>query len=544
LRRRRFGLDVMSRRARSVLLVAAVLAASLSIAQAFPQEAQPASAKPGAQSYTLDGVVVNALTGKPISGATAQITGRSPVFALSGPDGRFHFENIKHAQVSLEVEKQGYFWEKTPSQLFTGFIRTVNLGGESPQVIVKFVPAAEITGRLVDSDGQPVANFFVRLFRSYVWEGLKIARIRSPAVTNSQGGFRFDWLTPGTYYLRAGPGGTYMGYVRPGLPRIPDQKSYPVTYYGGGRDLKSASPITVGFGQEVKVHFQIRQELFYQVSGRVVGLAPGSRFSYWFAGPDGQKDYCWCLPLPSDPKGHFGMSVPAGSYNVHADMRGVTGLQGAAVRRVNVSGDITGLLLRIKPPLTVPVHVQPDRKNLIDMSLTKMSGLFAGAARLPWGISAYGPSEIRDLEPGTYRAFIKVRTPWYVASARSGDTNLLAEDLTVSANAPVQPIEIVLRHDVTTIDGNVSFDGKPASGVVLLIPKSSPRRAVIISVGPTGEFRMVNLPPGEYRAYALDHVDGLAYANPEVMRKYASGEKLIRVPPNGHVTVNLELQKF
>ncbi len=543
-RSKRFSLDIMSRRVRSALLVAAVLAASLSIAQAFPQDAQPTSAKPGSQSYTLDGIVINPLTGKPISGAKAQITG-SPVFAWSGPDGRFHFENIKSAQVSLEVEKQEFFWQKTPSQLFSGFIRIVNLGGESPQVIVNLVPAAVISGRLVDPDGKPVANSELRLVHSYIWEGLKTARIRSSAVTNSQGGFRFDWLTPGTYYVRADPGDGWWGEDRPGSPNNPYWEGYPITYYGGGRDLKTASPITVDFGQQVKIHFQLPQaQLFYQVSGRVVGLAPESGFSVWFAGPDGQKDYCWCLPNPPGPKGHFAMNVPAGHYNVHADMRRLGDLQGVAVRRVDVTGDITHLLLTVKPLLTVPVHVQPTRWPVANIDLIGMSGPFV-ARGVPVSVGPpAGPYEMLHPGPGTYRAEITVREPWYVASARSGDTNLLAENLTVTAETPVQPIEIVLQRDIATINGNISFDGKPASGVVLLIPKSAPRRAVTISVGPTGEFQMANLPPGEYGAYALDRIDGLAYADPGVMRKYSSGEKLLRVPPNGNVTLNIELQKF
>lgn len=544
LRRQRFGINAMSRQVRSALLAAAVLAASLSIAQAFPQQARPASGKPGAQRYTLNGIVINALTGKPISGAKAQIIGRSPMVAWSGPDGRFHFENINHAQVGLEVEKQGFFWEKTPGQLFSGFIGGVNLGGESPQVIVKLVPAAVISGRLVDPDGKPVANSSLRLVHSYIWEGLKTARIRSSAVTNSQGGFRFDWLTPGTYYVRADPADGWWA-AGMGTPSNPYWEGDPVTFYGGGRDLKSASPITVDFGQHVKIHFQLpKAQLFYHVSGRVVGLTPGSGFSVWFAGPDGQKDYCWCFPHPPDPKGHFAMNVPAGYYNVHADMRRLSDLQGVAVRHVDVTGDISDLLLTVKPLLTVPVHVRPDRKLVTNIDVIRMSGPFVGRGfPVSFGPPA-GPYEIRNLEPGTYRAEIAVRKPWYVASARSGDTNLLAENLIVSASAPVQPIEIVLRDDLATIDGYVSFDGKPASGVVLLIPKSAPRRGVTISVGPSGKFQMVNLPPGEYSAYALNRVDGLAYASPAVMRKYSPGEKLIFAPPYGQVTVTLELQKF
>ena len=296
----------------------------------------------------------------------------------------------------------------------------------------------------------------------------------------------------------------------------------------------------------MKIHFQLAHaQPFDHVSGSVVGLTPGSGFSVWLASPDGQRDYCWCFPNPPDPKGHFEMSVPSGSYNAHADMRTGAGLRGVAVRRVNVSGNTTGLLLRIEPLLTVPVHVQPDSQLITSIDLIRMSGSIAGQGFPVSFGPPVGPYEIPNLEPGTYRAVIKVRAPWYwyLASARSGNTNLLAEDLTVRADAPVQPIEIALRHDVATIDGNVSSDGRPTSGVVLLIPRFSPRRAITISVGLTGEFQMVNLPPGEYSAYALNHTDELEYANPEAMSEYEPGKKIIRVPPNGHVSVTLELQK-
>ena len=547
LRRQRFGLSVTSRRVRSALLTAVVFAGSLYIAQAIPipQDVQPATARSEAQSYTLDGIVINALTGKPISGAKAQLTGRSPVVAWSGPDGKFHFENLKSAQMGLQVEKQGFFWQKTPSQLFSGFIRVVSLAGKSPQVIVKLVPAAVISGRLVDPEGKPVANSILRLVHSYIWEGLKTARVRSSAVTNSESGFRFDWLTPGTYYVRAEPGDGWWGRDRPGSPNHPYWEGYPVNYYGGGRDLKTASPITVDFGQHVKIHFRLpKAQLFYQVSGRVAGLTPEAAFSVWFAGPDGQKDYCWCLPNPPGPKGHFAMNVPAGSYNVHADMQRLGDLKGVAIRRVDVTGDITNLLLTVRPLLAVPVDVQPTRWPVANIDLIRMSGPFV-ARGVPTSVGPpAGPYEILHPGPCTYRAQITVREPWYVASARSGDTNLLAENLTVSAEAPVQPIEIVLRHDVATIDGNVSFNGKPAPGVVLLIPQSRPRQAVSIPVGPNGEFRMDSLPPGEYNAYALDDVDELEYAIPEVMNKYKPGEKGVRVPPGADVSLDLELQKF
>jgi len=89
-------------------------------------------------------------------------------------------------------------------------------------------------------------------------------------------------------------------------------------------------------------------------------------------------------------------------------------LQGVAVHRVDVTGDITHLLLTVKPLLAVPVHVQPTRWPVANIDLIRMSGPFV-ARGVPTSVGPPGgPYEILHPGPGTYRAQITVREPWYV----------------------------------------------------------------------------------------------------------------------------------
>lgn len=547
----------MSRRLTAALPAATVLVALAWFAPIFSQETQPAPAKPSVQSYVLDGMVIDSLTGEPISGAAVEIPDpRNRMSALTGPDGRFHFENISHARVGLDVKKPGYFWEKEPLQWFDAFIEIVQLGSESTQLVIKLVPAAVITGRVTDSDGSPVQSLSVGLFYSSVWWGQKVVHEMRGGGTDNRGEFRIDGLTPGTYYLKAGP--SYRAILRPGLPRDADREGYPGTYYGGGREIESATAITLTPGQQVRVDFQIPREVFYQVSGSVAGVPPGSAFPVWFIGSNGHSVSYWYPQIRvqgvppdagiTDAIRAFSVNVPAGHYVVEAYVPGDNGPQGIAVRQLDVNSDISGLMLTIGRPPTIPVDILPDRM-LAGITLVKVSGLLVGEGRSAssgWGWPPDPSFGIHNLEPGTYRANIKVQqgAKWYVASARWGDVDLLTEDLTVSADAPLQPIEIIMRNDLATINGTISFDGRTAQGTVLLIPTFNPKVAVTIATGPTGQFQNAELPPGEYRAFAFDHVNGLEYASQEIMRKYSSGEQLVRVPPNGQVTVNLKLQKL
>jgi hypothetical protein len=237
---------------------------------------------------------------------------------------------------------------------------------------------------------------------------------------------------------------------------------------------------------------------------------------------------------------------------------GNNGPQGVASQSVNVNGDIAGLSFAIIPLATIPVNVrfeitqntnsgtypkdvQPVQVRLVSKDTISINQIFYGA-------TMEGQPEdrflaVRNIEPGRYSVEVLPNGHWYIESARCGQMNLFAEDLSLQTGGPKQPIEIVVRDDFATLSGTVSLDGQPAGGTVLLIPEANRGGIVTFPINPDGRFQRGDLPPGDYKAIAFDRVDGLEYMNAEAMRAYSPWEQPVHVSPNGQATVQLELQK-
>lgn len=542
----------MSLRLASLGLFLAVLISPGSFAQISPPQPQAGSSQAGAPTYSVDGMVVNSVTGEPVRAALVQMQGQARRSVLTGSDGRFHFEGVPESQLTLMGRKPGFFSEQELSQ---GVIRnqTVQAGPNTPPVVVKLVPEGVIYGRVTDSDGEPIENLPVKLIHAAIVNGQRSWQVRRPAQTNDEGEFRLFGLPPGTYYLQTGPS---LKATRPaGENSQTEPQGYPATFYGGGSKLDSAAAIMIGAGRQVRADVSLKAEVFYQVRGTIVGAPRGAPVNVQFLGPDGEA---LSSEIRTDPEaGTFVASVPPGAYVIKAHTQGRDGPPGFASRLVNVNGEVAGVNLVIGPTATIPVGVrlEPTRSSYPDsyaqdrqpvqIVLVSRGGLLGNQSRAASAEGSPGNRSlaIRDLEPGTYTARIRANGAWYVESARCGETNLFTGNLTVQSGGLRQPIEIVLRDDAATLNGTVSVDGHPAQGMVLLIPEFNPLGAVTVSVDPTGHFQRGELPPGKYRAFAFNRVDDLEYTSPEAMRDFSSGAQSVRLSPNGQAMVNLELQK-
>ncbi|MGH9694811.1 MAG: carboxypeptidase-like regulatory domain-containing protein, partial [Bryobacteraceae bacterium] len=107
--------------------VGAVLSALLCCTVAGSQQiAIPQSDPPQAdngQRYSLSGTVVNSATGEPVPHALVQFFLSGVHVALSGPDGRFRFDNLPGGAATMSAQKPGFF---SPQEIGVGQL------GESP----------------------------------------------------------------------------------------------------------------------------------------------------------------------------------------------------------------------------------------------------------------------------------------------------------------------------------------------------------------------------------------------------------------------------
>ena len=149
---------------------------------------------------------------------------------------------------------------------------------------------------------------------------------------------------------------------------------------------------------------------------------------------------------------------------------------------------------------------------------------------------------IRGLEPGTYDVEAEGNGSSYVAGMTSGGLDLLSQPLVVAEGSDPQPIEILLRDDAASVDGNVQNSTPGQMGVVLMVPEGSTQAAPRqVFFNPSGKFHVQGLAPGSYDVLAFDRLDGIEYRNRESLSAYLSHAAHITLSPEEQARVTVDV---
>jgi hypothetical protein len=175
-------------------------------------------------AQTIDGDVVDAVTGKPVAGvyiATPGMKLATPVF--TGADGHFRLNLGSGRLWGIHFQRSGYLGRqrRLPTQL-TG----------SANMRVELTPQAVISGTVLDADGLPVEGACVQALRYRMVEGrrqLANGQMQNETCeTNERGEYRVFGLAAGRYYLWVDDAGKwderYSGQFRGGT-REPDERT-------------------------------------------------------------------------------------------------------------------------------------------------------------------------------------------------------------------------------------------------------------------------------------------------------------------------------
>ena len=114
------------------------------------------------EKITFDGQVMNAVTGEPVRKAllTLEPTGKGdPVSAAAGLDGKFLFADVPPGAYQLQVRKEGFVAITIGSKGGPPGLREPLVfasGDRKTAYTVKLTPRGVITGRVLDTDGDPI----------------------------------------------------------------------------------------------------------------------------------------------------------------------------------------------------------------------------------------------------------------------------------------------------------------------------------------------------------------------------------------------------
>jgi len=538
--------------------------------RASAQSDPPDTLVPARSAFAIAGVVVNSVTGEPVRRALVQVANlpvASPA-TLTDSEGRFQFADLPEAEIALAVRKPGFFNEQElhpesarPSMFF-------HVGANTPSIILKLVPEATISGHVLTMKGEPLEDAPVRILEQRIFDGRRRWEQRGQASTDENGQFRVANLAPGLYLLAAGP---VFGAVGAGAG-ISREEAIGAMFYPGVSELESATPIAISPGQQALADFALKPEPLFKVSGAVVGLASGMGTAPQFTTKSGGPV---TSPIRFDAQtGKFEAKVPAGPYVLMIRTPDQNGAILAADLPLVVNSDIAGVTLAVGMPIRLPITVEarhaatsapPEQtganqvvegkgpeQDLNSAAISVQQHALARVRLISTETRLELPEfqadeqnsilAVRNITPGRYSVELSPNSPWYVQSARCGQTDVLREDLVFAPGRRPDPLEVVLRDDGARLSGSVHSDNQAAAGAVVLIPEQgSLNQAKLTQSSPAGQFQFDSLAPGDYRLFAFDTVEGLEFRNPEVLASYLSRAVRLTLSPNEQASASVEL---
>jgi hypothetical protein len=501
--------------------------------------------------YTLKGTVINSLSGEPVSRALVQIYQQGQRSTLTDREGHFQFDSLPQMLATLNVRKPGYFDGQTPASHLHQ--RTsLQIGPDTPPVILKLVPEAIVAGHVYDENGEPLAQVPIKMSSFRITNGRRQWQQMAGTNTNEDGEFRIANQMSGEYYLSAGPS------IDRTFLQTPDAASpvaYASIYYPDSPDLQSAASIRLSAGQHVQADFSLRPTTSVTISGAITGYPVGQGVELRFLNASGE-DVAFARRFnPQD--GRFDARIPSlGPCTIKARSQDAQGHSLIGEVTVNATTKISGIEIGLAQAVFIPITIRlEETKPPADYHIAGTGQRLNYAAhvhlipedRLHQEITSSNEGDpqhpvfaIRNLEPGIYRVEANPQGPWYIQSATYAGADLLSEPL-VAARGATSPIELVLRDDGGTLAVTVPEMGTGKQATIVAVPDRAPSHVATAQGFGGSQIQMMQLAPGGYKVFAFDTVDSLEYTNPEVLRAYGGQAAFATVQPDQKSSITLDL---
>jgi len=508
------------------------------------------------QPGRIEGRVVDALSAEPLARARLYLSragGREASYgAASDADGRFAFENVQPGAYTLSAEKVGYLRQGAATRGPGSAAQIVKLaaGQELTGLLVKLMPQAVVSGRILDEEGEPLPHIGVTVLRQgYGENGRRLVPV-GYAEANDLGEYRVAQLPPGRYYVLA----YFRGWMPIRVLGAPGGRAQALapTFYPSAPEEASATPVELAAGQEVGgFDIRMRRTFLYRVSGRLVaaGVPPAARGRVIVLMPRGRWSASG-LDLVSksavaEQENFEIRDVPPGSYllTVASGERSGAPLARQPVEVTN--GDVEGLIVTLSPPVEVRGVVRLEGAAKVDLRGVRVSLSVPGLrfAQVRGQAQGDGSFRLGPVVRDSYEVLVSnLPEGTYLKAIRLAGQDVLgrAADL-----VPGAQLEIVLAAGAAQIEGLVETEAGEAATActVTLVPDPpQPARPDLYKNATCedgGRFRLTSVSPGAYKLYAWESLEPWAERDPDFLRQYQSQAASVQLSAGGREQLRL-----
>jgi hypothetical protein len=290
-------------------------------------------------------------------------------------------------------------------------------------------------------------------------------------------------------------------------------------------------------------------------AGAEVQLTPTSSFDFatqqesilnGTAGPDGTFKFRQVIP------GNYTLfaraaAKPAAPSRSAVVSPGQEGLRLWATTMVSVAGDVSGIALTLKTPLTLSGRMRFDSTeskppaNLTQLVVRlfppELQNVRSGVAVRtiafvpPATVRADGTFEITNVVPGRYVLGVSGPaldgTEWWARSAMLAGRDLLDGEIEISEDTNLAGVEVTFTDRRSELSGTLqTATGEAASDVFVIAYASdrkfwgpNVRRVKAVRPGVDGKYVIRDLPPGDYLLAALTDVDQDEWQDPAFLER-------------------------
>jgi protocatechuate 3,4-dioxygenase beta subunit len=461
----------------------------------------------------------------------------------------------------------------------SGYVPATEGGIEVPRVeplAIELRPASEVSGRVVDGRGEPVAGADVAMRRTQTIElggrAMKTVMMES-ASSDAEGRFRYEDQPPGPIGLavtasgfretkldhleivagedlddleiRLEPGAVVQGQVlAPDGRPVGDARIAPVTDTreplvgldvartdGDGRyrlEGLAAGKVSIEASHDEHPRVVRDVELTEGVQTLDFTFEGGLRVTGTVVDTSGGPIAGASLRLApvgrlfggpearSSADGSFALEgARDGEYELWADATGYAASNGKT--RVTVAGEpVSGIEVRLDRGTAVVGQVTGVASDAMSRVRVRVEGAgsfgLSGAA-----VDHRGQYRIENVAPGSYR----------VVAERGDSGATAAAEVEVAEGTPEMRADLAFEPGLT-LSGRVLQGSQPVDGAMLAIEGVDVDHSGWTDTGRDGSFRLEGLEPGRYRATVRDFATGLAHS--ETVDVAASREIVLRVP--------------
>ncbi len=479
-----------------------------------------ASAQPPGNGI-ISGTVVEASTGEPVRKAVVTLTwqGAPRSWATSRTDrsGQFKFEALPPGKYELRAAKAevGTAIYGASGLRELGELLTLEDGEIRAGIKLRFLHSATISGRVLDSHGDPatyVAVTLIKLGRDLGERALVRYRV---ANSDDRGEYRLDDVAPGQYYLHADPS---LGFA--------SADHFVPQFLGGARDSKDSRILTVHGGENLEgFDFHMSSEPNVHIHGRVTGVPKtvggADGIEVMISPADEYVENLWGLPERAETPGYaFSYDMPPRRYRLEASIQfeGKTWTASQFVDPGQVPDDV---ILALSPPLDLKGQLRIEGSggpppSSLAIRLTHRGFNCCISAQVASG----GAFALKQVPAGDWAMNVNpLPSGAFLKTAQFGDQDIRFARMDVKPGSE-DTINIVISMNSAQIHGEVDAGGGDSKRAgILLAPAgeySMLTRFFYDAVADdSGKFELKGIAPGKYKVFAIEKLAPAGFKTPE-----------------------------